>query len=95
MASPFTSQDVRGSIADLDKAQEAYLEAYGCLLRMGLSACSGCTMQKGSAGFRHLEQDLPGWEELVRNRGAMLQGGAELLALALDLQDAEAQEVKE
>lgn len=92
MARPFTSQDVRGSIADLDKAQEAYLEAYGCLLRMGLNACSGCAMQKGSAGFRHLEQDLPGWEELVRNKGAMLQGGAEILALAL--QDAEAQEAK-
>lgn len=85
MSRPFSSQGVRNGMADLLEKQEAYLEAYEALLRMGLDATEKYGMDEGAVGFQLLHKF--NWPEQVREHGKVLRGGADILAGAL--QDAE------
>ncbi len=78
-----TSQEVRDAMADLLEKQEAFIESYEKLLCMGLEATERYGMDEGAVGFRLLEQDLPRWEEFVREKGRVLRSGADKLANAV------------
>ena len=66
---------------ELLERQEAYIESYETLLRMGLDATEKYAMEEGAAGFRLLSQDA--WAGEVRKRGRVLRHGASILADAL------------
>jgi len=81
----YYARDVRDAVAELFRCQDAYLDAYGRLLRIGLEATEMYGMEEGAVGFR-LIKDF-GWASKVMEHDGVLHKGA--VMLAEELQDAE------